>query len=178
MLPHTLVLIATLTPQGVPQVPDGTGMILPGIQVWRGASTSAPSGPAVDGLSVAITAVPTTVHHGQPIKFAVEMRNVSQSTLYYWAVHFSSIHFTVVNTATGAILPERRPRVLESGEYRNNGNPLEPRTSAYKEMTLSDLFELVPGTYDISVAFSVDGTGQLQKPVQLQSNTITVRVLP
>jgi hypothetical protein len=45
-------------------------------------------------------------------------------------------------------------------------------------MTLSDLFELVPGTYDISVAFSVDGTGQLQKPVQLQSNAIALRVLP
>lgn len=106
------------------------------------------------------------------------MRNVGRSTLYYWPVHFSNIHFTVVSTATGSVLPDHRPLFPESGDNRNNGVPLEPNTSAYKVMTLSDLFDLVPGTYNVCVAFSVYGTGQLQNPVQLRSNTISIRVLP
>lgn len=110
------------------------------------------------------------------VRFATEMRNVSNTTIHFWFVHFDDIRFSVVNAATGASLSEHRPAFVEAHSYRNNGTPLDPHTSDYKVMNLADLFDLEPGTYNVSVALDVHGT-DLPGYLELRSNAISIRVL-
>lgn len=142
------------------------------------ASTQAKTGPIVGNLAVALTASTPAARVGQPIMIIVELKNVSGKTIYYQPAYSAHITFSTTDEATGVSLPQRQTLISEPGSVRSTGTPLAADHSAFRQTSLTELFDLSkPGTYSVYAtvpAFEVARASESW----LRSNTISIRVLP
>jgi hypothetical protein len=149
------------------------------IDWYGGAAGHGPTGAPVDGFALSLTRQQSSVHLGGPIWVAVEVRNVSGKMQDAWfGSRHSSYAFMVVNRDSKAIMPRKHNTFgLVTFSGPPNGHPVYPGDSLYGQFRLDLLYDITaPGTYSIQVS---DGRPAINgKALHLQSNTITITILP
>jgi hypothetical protein len=138
-----------------------------------------PTGTPSGGFALSLTARANPVDLGRPIWVTVEVRNTSGAIQNAWfGSRHSSYAFTITNQSTGAIVPSNPHNTfgLEMVTWPG-GRPIYPDASLYLPCRLDLLYTFTePGTYSVKVT---DGKPVINgKAVKLQSNAITITILP
>lgn len=147
--------------------------------LYGAPSGGGPTGASSGGFALSLTARANPVHLGRPIWVTVEVRNTSGAIQNAWfGSRHSSYAFTITNQSSGAIVPSNPHNAfgLEMVTWPG-GRPIDPGASLYLPCRLDLLYTFTePGTYSVKVT---DGEPVVNgKPVKLQSNAITITVLP
>jgi hypothetical protein len=146
----------------------------------RGASAQTPAGKPVDGFALSLTTQKQTVHLGSPILVTVELRNVSGTVqdAMFGSRHYG-YDFSVRNISTGKLVPANPNNSFGLDPFNGEGRgwPVSPNTSIYTPFRLDLLYSFTePGACTVQV---IRGQNVVNgKPVSLQSNEITITVLP
>ena len=144
----------------------------------NGPSGSGLSGAPVGGYALSLSADAPVVPLGSPIWVTVELRPVSGDTMrvLYGSRH-SSYQFTIVRRSDGGVAP---PVPNDFGVATISGpvcgRVLPAGHSLFGRFQLGEMYAITrPGKYSVTVV----GRPVIDcKPVSIESNTITVTVLP
>lgn len=146
-------------------------------ELYEGAAAASPTGAAVDGFAIALSADEPTSPLSGPIWVTVELRNVSGHTQ---AVGFGprccSYYFAIVNNETGAVVPREKYSTFGSDPFLGFSQ-VQANNSIYGRLRLDLLYHFTQaGTYSVRVDHGQPSIGG--KGIILQSNLITIRITP
>jgi hypothetical protein len=152
------------------------------IAVQAQPAASPPVVPAKFGLAVGLNSATSTYRVNQPIPVTIEIKNVSSETQHV-GVDTGSFDFSVIDTATGNVVPRDPSAILGPIRASSFGSPLPPGKSWVISILLSYFYKMDhPGDYAVTVSASHVGVFIDNPPlvgvVLDASNTITIKVLP
>jgi hypothetical protein len=153
---------------------------LPDDELYSGAAGKGPTGPVRSGFALSLASDAPVFFLGTPIWVTLEVRNESgrdQGGMI--GSRHSAYVFLIKNRLSGGVVP-RNPDSDFGGGFgsrKTGGWPIPEGTSMYARFRLDLLYELKwPGVYTVQVSKGAPRIND--KRLYLQSNTITITVLP
>jgi hypothetical protein len=155
------------------------GIVGPNESITRAAtaaSTQDPTGPAVDGLAVALRTTTPMVKQGATVRIEIEVRNVSSVTQYLsLPLSPCAYRLSLTNTVTAAKID-----ISPSGCSVYSAGPwtLEAGTSTFLAFRISDYTKIPVGSYTMRV------DGLMRYPnerasferIKIESNSVSLTV--